>query len=81
MFVWENRSALSVEKDTKVRSGGRLPRRNGSKERGKASEACSNRLATLNKHVRLSEGVSMERGSCWTAKRGSFGAKIRERLA
>ena len=41
-------------------------------------KACSDRLATLNKHVRFSEGVSMGRDSCWTAKRGNIGAKIRE---
>ena len=73
-----------------MRSCGRLPRWNESKERGKASEACSNRSATLNKHVRFSVGISVWRavvgqlrgevsvrrlGSA-RVKRGCFDAKI-----
>ncbi len=51
--------------------------RMGQKKGERQVKACSDRLATLNKHARFSVGISVGRGGCWTAKRGSFGAKNR----
>ena len=50
----------------------------GQKKGERQVKACSNRLATLNKHTMFSVGVIAGRDGCSTAKRGCFGAKIRE---